>query len=56
LIDNQSVKIFMDKTTCLKIFFPNGSFHTLRYTPSTSVSVGERFSIFLIKPNTILLL
>ncbi|CAF3742200.1 unnamed protein product [Adineta steineri] len=28
----------MERTTFLKIYFPNGSFHALRYTPSTTVS------------------
>ncbi|CAF3412242.1 unnamed protein product [Rotaria socialis] len=28
----------MDKNTFLKIYFPNGSFHGLRYTPSTTVA------------------
>ncbi|UJR10425.1 hypothetical protein I4U23_014629 [Adineta vaga] len=28
----------MDRTTFIKIYFPNGSFHALRYTPSTTVS------------------
>ncbi|CAF1009679.1 unnamed protein product [Adineta ricciae] len=28
----------MDRTTFLKVYFPNGSFHALRYTPSTTIS------------------
>ncbi|CAF3013938.1 unnamed protein product [Rotaria socialis] len=28
----------MDKTTYLKIYFPNGSFHALRYTPLTTIA------------------
>jgi hypothetical protein len=31
--------INMDKCTFLKIYFPNGSFHGIRYTPSTTVAV-----------------
>lgn len=30
----------MDRSTFLKIHFPNGSFHGLRYTSSTTVAVG----------------
>lgn len=29
----------MEKNTFLKIYFPNGSFHGIRYTPSTTIAV-----------------
>jgi hypothetical protein len=38
-IGNGNADITMDKSTFLKIYFANGSFHGLRYTPSTTIAV-----------------
>ncbi len=36
-IGNADIK--MEKNTFLKIYFPNGSFHGIRYTSSTTIAV-----------------